>query len=120
MIPVEVVEAAEQAGIPDEAVKVAADLVLRMIMEKPLTSANPVERELALRQGRLILEAAEPYMQTGEVEWTVFRATDGPNGSPAENLRYSTKAGAQESIDSRYSTPELWEPRSRVVGEWRK
>lgn len=120
MIPVEVVEAAEQAGIPDEAVKVAADLVLRMIMEKPLASANPLERELALRQGRLILEAAAPYILKGDVEWTVFRASDGENGSPAENLRYSTKAGAQESIDSRYSTPDLWEPRSRVVGEWRK
>lgn len=47
--------------ISEEAVEVAADLVLRMIMEKPLTSANPVERELALRQGRLILEAAAPH-----------------------------------------------------------
>lgn len=106
--------------IPDEALEAAADLVLRMIMEKPLTSANPLERELALRQGRLILEAAAPYILKGDVEWTVFRASDGPNGSPAENLRYSTKAGAQESIDTRYGTPELWEPRSRVVGEWTK
>lgn len=56
----------------------------------------------------------------GDVEWTVFRASDGPNGSPAENLRYSTKAGAQESIDTRYGTPELWETRHRIVGEWTK
>lgn len=66
------------------------------------------------------VEAAAPYMQTGDVEWTVFRASDGENGSPAENLRYSTKAGAQESIDTRYGTPELWEPRRRIVGEWCK
>lgn len=66
------------------------------------------------------VEAAAPHVLRGEVEWTVFRASDGPNGSPAENLRYSTKAGAQESINSRYSTPELWEPRHRIVGAWTK
>lgn len=67
-----------------------------------------------------ILESAAPYILNGDVEWTVFRESDGTNGSPAENLRYSTKAGAQESIDTRYGTPELWEPRRRIVGEWTK
>lgn len=65
-------------------------------------------------------KVAVPHVLRGDVEWTVFRASDGPNGSPAENLRYSTKAGAQESIDTRYGTPELWEPRRRFVGEWTK
>lgn len=96
--------------IPDEAVQAA-----RVKLEDVL--GGWFDDTDAIRQ---ILEAAAPHMLAGEVEWTVFRAIDGPNGSPAENLRYSTKAGAQESINSRYSTPELWEPRSRVVGEWSK
>jgi hypothetical protein len=60
--------------IPDEAVEAAADLVLRMIMDKPLKSANPLERELALRQGRLILEAAAPHMQSSGISATEIEA----------------------------------------------
>lgn len=103
MIPVEAVEAAEQA-------------VIDAMCEYGPDGHIDGYQEIA----RAALEAAAPYILKGDVEWTVFRASDGENGSPAENLRYSTKAGAQESIDSRYSTPELWEPRQRIVGAWHK
>lgn len=103
MIPSNAMEAAEQAVI-DAMIKYGPDGHIDGFHEITLAA----------------LEAAAPVLLKGEVEWTVFRASDGPNGSPAENLRYSTKAGAQESIDTRYGTPELWEPRSRVVGEWSK
>ena len=103
MIPQEALEAAEQAVI-DAMIKYGPDGHIDGYQE--IT--------------RAALEAAAPHILKGDIEWTVFRTSDGENGSPAENLRYSTKAGAQESIDTRYGTPELWEPRQRIVGEWMK
>lgn len=63
---------------------------------------------------------ASGYREQGavDVEWAIFRRSDGENGTPVENLRYSTKAGAQESINTGYNAPEFWEPRWRVVGKW--
>lgn len=102
--------------ISNEAVEAAAKVMLDKMYDDKTLKVDDEDRDIM----RAALEAAAPYMQAGDVEWTVFRASDGENGSPAENVRYSTKAGAQESIDSRYGTPELWEPRSRIVGEWTK
>lgn len=54
------------------------------------------------------------------MEYAIFRRSDGENGVPVENLRYTTRAGAQEWLDLGYSNPEFWEVRGRAVGEWAK
>jgi hypothetical protein len=108
MIPMEALEAAEQAVV---------DAMYKYGPDGHIDGYQEIAHAALVAAASLM---AAPHILEGEVEWTVFRASDGPSGSPAENLRYSTKAGAQESINTRYGTPELWEPRSRIVGEWTK
>jgi len=54
------------------------------------------------------------------MEWAVFRASDGPDGTPVENYRYKSREAVLAVINAGYTQPEYWEPRGREVGEWTK
>jgi len=55
-----------------------------------------------------------------EWEWSVFRTSDGDDGTPAESLRWPSRDAAQKFIVAMYAQPEFWEARGRVVGRWQK
>jgi hypothetical protein len=86
------------------------------IGEKWLSFLSVRDREQYRRMARAALEAAAPHM--GEMEWAVFRASDGEDGTPVEGFRYPSREAAQKSINSGYTQPQFWEPRWRVVGKW--
>lgn len=99
---------AEQV-IPDAAVEAATLKLARLNSDSgdQLTDAE---------WAREILESAAQHM--GEMEWAVFRASDGEDGTPVEGFRYPSREAAQKSINSGYTQPQFWEPRGRVVGKW--
>lgn len=94
--------------IPDEAIE-AGERVLNAL---PSSGHDQQERI------RAVLEAAGPHM--GVVEWAIFRASDGHEGTPVEAFRWPSRESAQHFIENGYTQPELWEPRGRIVGEWEK
>jgi hypothetical protein len=51
------------------------------------------------------------------MEWGIFRKGE-PTATPAENLRYTTRAAAEKTRRKSYLHPEHYEVRGREIGPW--
>lgn len=67
--------------------------------------------------GEVMDEQQNGTVQVKVMEWGIFRKGD-PTATPAENLRYPTRAAAEKTRKKSYLHPENWEVRGREIGPW--
>lgn len=112
------------SNIPPQAVEAAAKASWEKANSDPWISGDTddprwADRRVYLDDAKVMLEAAAPHMLAG-VEWAIFRASDGQDGTPMESLRYTSREAAQKWINDGFRQPEFWEVRGRAVGTWQK